>query len=581
MRNLPSGPIAQAITTSIAISAALVSAALVFTPGCGSPPADQTPRSAASAPAPKVAQDAGASSSGSSGTGPVKVRLLAFNDFHGNLKPPTGKLPKVDGPVGGAAYFAAHMKKLSAGHPNTLIVSAGDIVGASPLTSALFHDEPTISVMNAIGLSVTTIGNHELDEGIDELLRMKKGGCHPKDGCKLDPTFAGAKFEMLGANMTSTAGGTAPLPAYVIRDVGGVKIAFVGMPLEATPHSVTPEGVAGLAFADEVKTANALVPEIRAKGVEAMVLLIHEGGEIRSPGLDECNDFKGSIVKIVEHLDPAFDAVVSGHTHQLYNCKVGGRPVTSASSFGRVITTIDLDIDPKTHDVIKSEAHNHAVTQDIAPDPTVQAIVDHAAAVAAPLENRVIGHITESLTAGGRNGGESILGNIVADAELEATKKTGAKVALVNATGIRSDILFAKSGDEKEDGIVTYGEAFAAQPFGNRLITLTITCADLASFLERTLKEGGGTFVSEGLTVHYDPSPNAKRVVSLDLGGKPLAPTASVRITTNSFLAERDATLRAGKDRLAGPGDLEALEVYFASHPRVSPPKKARVLRAP
>jgi 5'-nucleotidase len=505
----------------------------------------------------------------------VQVRILAFNDFHGNLKPPTNKLPKIDQPVGGAAYFAAHLKKLAEGHPNTLIVSAGDLIGASPLTSGLFHDEPTIEVMNAIGLTATTIGNHELDEGADELLRMKKGGCHPKDGCKFDKDFPGAKFDYLAANVNVKASSSTLFPPYVIKEVAGIPIALVGMPLEDTPHSVLPEAVVGLEFGNEDKVANALVPELRKKGVETMILLIHEGGETKSPGLDDCHELKGSIVPIVEKLDAAYDAVVSGHTHQLYNCKVAGRPVTSASSFGRVITTIDLEIDPKTKDVIKAEAHNHAVTQDIPPDPTVQAIVDKAIAAAAPIENRVIGKITDTLSGGARNGQESTLGRVVADAELEATKKTAkAQVALVNAAGIRADILYAKSGDEKEDGLVTYGEAFAAQPFGNKLYTMTVTGEELAKTLERELR-GAGVYVSEGLVVKWDR--DAKDPPKLTLNGKAVTPAQKIRVTTNNFLADRDPGLAKVTERTPGPVDLDALEAYFAAKKIITPPKTSRL----
>jgi len=503
----------------------------------------------------------------------VQVRLLAFNDFHGNLKPPTGRVPDVKGEVGGAAWFAAHMRKLGAGKPDTIVVAAGDLIGASPLTSGLFHDEPTIDVMNALGLAVTTIGNHELDEGLDELLRMKRGGCHPKDGCKYQASFGGAKFDYLGANMT--VNGAAPLPAYVVREVAGIPIAFVGMPLEGTPHSVAPKAVAGITFGDEVKTANALVPEIRAKGIETIVLLIHQGGEVASPTLDGCRDFKGPIVGIVEKLDPAFDVVVSGHTHQLYNCRVAGKPVTSASSFGRVVTAIDLVIDPKTKDVVSAEAHNHAVTHDLPPDPEIAAIVDRASAVSGPLENRVVGRITESLTASGKGGAFGALGYVIADAELEATKKLGARIALVNRSGIRSDILFAKSGDEKEDGLVTFGEAFASQPFGNGLVTLTIKGKDLTALLERTGREGSPLLVSEGVFVKIGPD---KKVAELKIGGKAVSPKEKVRLTTNSFLAERDETLREGTDRVDGPSDIDALEAYFAKKSPIAPPKKPRIV---
>ena len=355
-----------------------------------------------------------------------------------------------------------------------------------------------------------------------------------------------------------------------------MKIAFVGLTLEATPNAVAPEAVAGLSFADEVKTANALVPEIKAKGIEAIVLLIHQGGEVEAPALESCKGLRGPIVAIVEHLDPAFDAVVSGHTHQLYNCKVAGKPVTSALSFGRVVTSIDLTIDPKTHDVVATEAHNHAITHDVQPDPAVQAIIDRASAAAATQENRIIGRITETIFAGTHGGTESPLAGVAADAQLEATKNHGAKVALVNTSGLRSDILLARSGDEKEDGLVTYGEAFAAQPFGNGLVTLTITGQQLMSVLEASLKDRAGIQVSDGLTVRYVVDGTAKRVVELMLGKKKLDPKAPVRITTNSFLAERDAVLKEGTNRVVGPGDMEAMEAYFKAHPKVAPVKTPR-----
>ena len=269
-------------------------------------------------------------------------------------------------------------------------------------------------------------------------------------------------------------------------------------------------------------------------------------------------------------------AVVSGHTHQLYNCQVAGRPVTSAASFGRVITTIDLDIDVATKKAIKVEAHNHAVTQDIPPDPAVQAIVDKAAALAGPLENRPIGKITDTLTGGGRDGKPGTLGSVIADANLEATKKNGAKVAIMNAAGVRSDIVFAKSGDEKEDGIVTYGEAFAAQPFGNRLVTMTVTGAELAQTLERELR-GAGIYVSQGFEVKWDR--DAKDPPKLTLNGKAVKPTDKIRLTTNDFLADRDATLMQIKDRASGGLDVDALEAYFKAHKSVSPPTKPRVTK--
>jgi len=525
--------------------------------------------------------------------GHAHVRLLAFNDFHGHLRPPTGGVPGVNGPVGGAAYLAAHLKRLGASEPSSLVVAAGDLVGASPLSSSLFHDEPAVEALNAMHLSVTSLGNHELDEGWGELWRLRRGGCHPKDGCTYAPTFRGASYEILAANVTTNNPDFKMLAPYTIREVSGVRIAFVGMPLRDAPESLAPENVAGLAFADEVATANALVPQIQAQGVEAIVLLIHQGGETASTSLNGCDHLRGPVVPIVEKLHPAFDAVISGHTHALYNCVVAGRTVTSALSFGRVVTTLDLEVDTATRDVVSAKATNHAVTHDVEPDPEVQAIVDRAVAVAAPIENKVIGRITETMHAGGRGGQGSPLGAVVADAQLFATRKLGARLALVNVGGVRSDLVFARSGVEHEDGLVTYGEAFAAQPFGNSLVVLTVTGRELKTVLERAAHAGMPLEVSDGVAIRYEPSkaraqPSghgetkaALRVRDIVFRGarSGVADTDKVQVTVSSYLASSDPTLRQASQRIAGPGDLEALQMYFTARSPLSLPKTPRNVR--
>jgi 5'-nucleotidase len=510
----------------------------------------------------------------------VHVRLLAFNDFHGALKTPDEQPLGPGQEVGGAAYLASHLRRLGASQDNTLVVAAGDLTGASQFASALFHDEPAIEVMNAAGLSVTSAGNHEFDRGLEHLLRLKNGGCHPTDGCRFEPNFAGAKFDVLAANLRTRGTATSPVPAYVVREVQGIPIAFVGMPLEKTPLSVAaPDRVGDLEFMDGVKTANALVPEIRNRGIEAIVLLIHQGGKVSSHGLDECSDLRGPIVEIVEKLDPAFDVVISGHTHALYNCRVGGRPVTSALSYGRAITSIDLTIDPVTRDVVRADAHNHWTTHDLEPDPAVRAIVERAATAAAPIESRVIGRITETLSAKLNAGGDSPLGAVIADAQLEATKKTGAQVALVKANRVEHDLVFSRQSGGGQEGAVTYGDAFAVQPWGNRLVTVTIAGSDLVTILERELKEESALHVSDGLVVRYGSSASHAHVTSLKLNGLAVAPESKVRVTTNEHFAAKDATLRHGTNKVIGPPDIEALEAYFAKHPKVAPPKGVRSSR--
>lgn len=503
---------------------------------------------------------------------PLHVRLLAFNDFHGNLRPPTGRVHGVAGSVGGAAYFAAHVKRLRAGHPNNALVAAGDLIGASPLTSALFHDEPTIDAMNVIGLDAMSIGNHELDEGVSELVRMKRGGCHPVDGCVLTPAYAGARFEVLGANMLDAKTGERVLPPYVVRKFEGISVGFIGMTLEDTPGVVLPASVVGLKFVDEVKTTASLVADLRRQGVESIVVLLHQGGTVRGGGLEDCNDLHGPIVKIAEALDPAVDVIVSGHTHALYNCRVGSRPVTSALSFGRVITTIDLTIDRTTRDVVRTEAHNHAVTHDVTPDADVQAIIDRAVTLAAPREDRVVGHITENIRASTGKNGESPLGALVADAQLEATKKNGAVIALMNTGGLRADLVFAKSGREPSDGVLTYGELFSAQPFGNSLVTVTLTGAEILALLEEGARSGSPLQVSQGFSYRWS-SKGTKRVLSARREAADITPDARLRVTVNSFLVETQRVLKRAPERVQGPGDLEAVEAYLRAHPLVSVPK--------
>src|SRR5919106_6917 len=275
-------------------------------------------------------------SAGAAPSGTVSVQILALNDFHGNLLPPTGSSGRV-GTVnaGGAEYLSTHVQNLEATNANSIVVSAGDLIGASPLLSALFHDEPTIEAMNLIGLDLNAVGNHEFDEGTVELLRMQNGGCHPTDGCLDGTGFAGANFQFLAANVVNATSGETLFAPYTIKNFNGAKVAFIGMTLEGTPNIVSPSGVAGFNFLDEADTVNALVPEIQAQDVEAIVVLLHEGGSPTSLDINGCAGVTGAVVDIAERMDDAVDLIISGHTHQPYRCVFGGIPVTSAFSFGR------------------------------------------------------------------------------------------------------------------------------------------------------------------------------------------------------------------------------------------------------
>ena len=521
----------------------------------------------------------------------VELQILAINDFHGNIASSFS-----GNTLGGADYLTTHLRELEATNRNTVIVSAGDLIGASPLISALFHDEPTIEAANLFGLDLNAVGNHEFDEGAAELLRMQYGGCHPVDGCQDGDDFDGARFSFLAANVVDHESGQTIFPAFKIKNFQGVKVAFIGMTLEGTPSIVTPSGVAGLDFKDEADTVNALILKLRKTGVEAIVVLIHEGGfQSLGGGANDCNGISGPIVDIIERTDDAVDLFITGHTHQSYNCVIDGRPVTSASSFGRLFTKIDVELNRVTKEMTVVAIDNRSNTRNVVPAADVTALIAKYDALSAPLANRVIGSITQDITRNNNVAGESALGDVIADAQLAATAPAGfgeAVVAFMNPGGIRADLLYLASGSEA-DGEVTYGEAFTVQPFGNSLVTMSLTGAQIDTLLEQQF-QGCGTQtanrvlqVSAGFTYSWSLSaPACNRVdpTTIQLNGVTVDPSASYRLTVNSFLADGGdnfAVLTAGTDRLGGDLDLDALEVYFAANSPVAPGPQDRITQLP
>lgn len=527
---------------------------------------------------------------------PTKVQLIAFNDFHGNLEPPTGsngriRVPTSDGKgadvnAGGGAYLAYHIDKLRQRNENTVVVSAGDLIGASPLVSGIFHDEPTIELMNMIGLDINGVGNHEFDDGRDELLRMQNGGCHA-EGCEASASFPGAKFKFLSANVIDTVANKPLLDAYTIKEFGGQKIAFIGMTLEGTSLIVNPAGIVNLSFKDEADTVNALVPELKQQGVEAIVVIIHEGGAQPATGYyNECAGISGPIVELTERFDDAVDVVVSGHTHQAYNCSIDGKLVTSAASLGRLLTTIDLTLDPSTGDIVEKVANNNIVTRDNANTPA-DVLVKSYVTKATPLASRNIGNTPVDLKAPIRPlpagmSGESILGNVVADAMLAATKdeaKGGAVIAFQNPGGIRADIT---AGD------ITFGEVFTVQPFANNLVTLTMTGAQI----ERALEQQWGANVSimqvsEGFSYTWKASgPAGDKIdpATIMLNGTVIEPEGSYRVTMNNFMAaggDGYLAFTEGTGSLTGPIDLDVLEAYLKVNNPLTAPSLGRITMVP
>ncbi len=551
----------------------------------------------------------------------LQVRVLSISDFHGALLGPI--TPNVDGrAVGGAEHLAGHVRQLRAGMPHHLFVSTGDMVGASQLVSSLFFDEPTVEVMNAMGLQINAIGNHELNRGQHEALRLQHGGCHPTAGCTDGDGFAGAAYTSLAANMFHAASGQSFLPPYRIFDFAGQRVGVVGTILETTPSVVTPAGIVGLEFRNEADTTNALIPELRRQGVRTVIAAIHAGGRENPSTADfnDCSRLEGRIVELVARLDDEVDLVLSADTHVPYICRLpnaAGRlvPVTNASHNGRFVTVADLTLDTRSGGVIAVTARNQPTFHgDAAPDLAVRAIVERYATLSAPLRDRVIGQHAADLTRAANAAGESFLGNFIADAQYFATRPVaagGAVAAFMNPGGIRTDLPFRAAGAEG-DGRITFGEAFTVQPFSNDLVTLTLSGRQLEILLEQQFTGctaanapadfnypagfGGQPFnrilqVSQGVAYTWNPAgPACDRIdpATIRIGGVPVVPTASYRITVNNFLADGGDNFRVlplGSDRVTGVVDLVAFESHLQRvgvvDPATYPLAQQRIRRAP
>jgi 5'-nucleotidase len=524
----------------------------------------------------------------------VNVRILAINDFHGNLRPPPGgisfadpteKTRKITVAAGGAEHMATLVKQLRQGAKNTIFVAAGDLIGASPFLSAMFHDEPTIESLSMMGLEVAAVGNHEFDEGKDELLRMQNGGCHPVDKCQGPHPFPGAKFRYLAASTIEKKTGKTIFPPYEIREFDGIPVAFIGLTLKGTADIVSPVAVAGLEFRDEADTVNALVPEIKARGVEAIVVLIHEGG-FPTGDYNECPGISGPIVDIVKKFDKAVDVVISGHTHRAYVCEIDGRLVTSGDKYGTIVTTIDLKLDSVTRDVISAKADNVIVrTGAYAADAEQAALLASYDQFAAPLANRRAGSITETLSRAPNDAGESALGDVIADAQLAATTADtngAAVIAFTNPGGVRTDI------PKKDDGAVTYADVFASQPFRNQLVTLTLTGAQMRNMLEQQWldpKRPRILQVSKGFNYTWDNAkPDGERVAAdrMSLNGQRIDPAANYRVTVNNYLAvggDGFTVLKEGTAPQFGIYDVDALYGYFQANSPIAPASADRIAR--
>lgn len=502
---------------------------------------------------------------------PGEVHLFGINDLHGNLEPPQGSNGHIGSYLaGGAGYLAAHLARLRAAYPDSAIVSAGDNVSASPLISALFHDEPTVDYMDDLGVAASSVGNHEFDHGIPELTRLQQGGCAP-EGCSPGRPFTGAAFPYLAANVSGADGQLPPgLKAWTMLQVGGHKIGVVGVVTPATAGIVMPTAIAGYTFGDEADAIDKYVPQMKSAGAEAIVALIHDGGAQQTHGAPSdyngCANITPNVTALARRVDPAVRVLFTGHTHLAYNCTIDGKVVTQASSFGRLITDVTL----RFHDgTVDASAINRVVTRTITADPAERKLVDFYAAQAAPLAARVIGRVALPLPKDPAPGGDSPLGDVVADSMLAAMPQ--ATVAFMNPGGVRADL---------GAGPITYEQAYTVQPFGNEVVTVALSGAQLLKLLEQQWDNTvtPGVLSAAGIAYAYsDAAPKGQKVIAdtVRIGGRPLDPAAVYQVSTNNFLASGGdgfTVFTQGRQSGVGPSDLAAFEAYLSSHPNLLPP---------
>lgn len=558
---------------------------------------------------------------------PVPVRLIGINDFHGNLEAASLNLmladpgaapgaPQLRVNVGGAAALAGMIRTLRAGSPHSLVLGAGDLLGASPLVSTLFKHESTVEILGDMGLEVSSLGNHEFDAGATELRRLIRGGCAPTvpnevaASCAAAP-YKGARFQYIAANVVDVRGKHIVAP-YIVKTFDGIPVGIIGGVTKTTPQMVVPSGIKGLRFQDEAEAVNRAAAELRAKGVRAMIAVFHEGLELgtfakRGDWNDvTCPDAHGPLLGIARRLAPEIKVVFSGHTHQGYRCEIEGRLLIQGTSYGRGVSVVDVELDRATRAMLPpvrslnlpvlndrtepaqreklaaaTAAAFASVLREAKPDAAVAAKVARYAALVQPKADRPVGRIAGAFSRSGS--ADSSAGRLIADAQLAATRADGAQLALMNPGGIRANIDCASPPCQ-----VTFGQAFTMQPFGNSLVVMTLTGAQLKATLESQQRgtTGDPRFLqpSEGFTYTWqsDARPG-ERVRDMRLDGQPIDPAKGYRVTVNSFLAEGGdgfAAIKDGADLKGGGQDIDALIAYLGAAER-APVATPRIKRLP
>lgn len=518
-----------------------------------------------------------AASSSSFAADPVRITIAAINDLHGNLEPTTQDYRQADGSTarlhyGGIATLGAMLDAWRSKDPDLLLVGAGDLVGASPAASSLWADEPVFEALKALGMVVSSAGNHEFDPGRAELRRQIAGGCEsprPGKACQLRGSYAGSGFPYIAANLIDTSRSERLLPAYHVVHTKGVKVAFVGAVPRELAQVVKAKSLAGLEAQDEADAINQVIPELKAQGVNAIIAVMHQGGATPEPYTQrDCAQLSGPIVDVAQRLDPAVDAVISGHSHQSYQCKVGERSITQAGKYGHFMTQLTLDVTPGAHHATLIDAVNHPVDpQAYPPNAAMSALLADVRErsrqkLLQPVGRIAVAELTRTLSPGG----DTPLGNLVTDAQLAMTRPLGAQIAFTNMGGLRADLF------QQADAPLSYEQLFAVQPFANSLVLLDLSGEQLLRLLEQ--QWAGGSFsplqISGGFHYQWDAQrPAGSRVLpeSLTLEGKAIVPSASYRVVANAFLAEGGnvySVFKEGKRREeTALLDLDALVGYL------------------
>jgi 5'-nucleotidase len=518
--------------------------------------------------------------------GPVTLNLVAINDFHGNLEPSkytytsaaTGKSETLR--AGGIEALSGALAQWRKEDQDLLFIGAGDLIGASPALSSMWADEPSIEAMSLLGLRLSSVGNHEFDQGRKELLRQQAGGCdspRPGKACRLMPNYGGARFTYLAANVLDSASGKPFMPAYRVEEVKGVKVGVAGAVLQGTASVAVASAIAGLDFIDEAEALNKALPQMRADGAKVFIALIHEGGKTdEAPDQPGCKGLTGGVVDIVKKLDPAYRLIITGHSHQGYLCKVDGRVVTQADAAGHLLSRIALKVDPVSGAVADIDVRNVVMNPELFPaDPKITAYLANVKERSRAALARPLGKLGAASVARKANeAGEAPLGNLIADAVLAATHAQGAQIGFMNNGGIRKDL-------ETSDAALTtnFGHAQAVLPFGNTLVVMDLSGAQLRRLFEQQWQRpsaSGATIlqVSQGLTYTWDEKrPVGQRLVpgSLKFNGAPVDDGKTYRVVANNFLAEGGDNFpefAKGTNRVDTQiVDLDALSDFIAKHP--------------